>query len=76
MQLTVFFDATKDIVDVIWEEPLGVEHRLDEACDRPEWHRLVVSVSVPLESLSNPLDEHVPVGGETVHGQNSFVGPA
>lgn len=29
--LTIFFDATEDIVDVVWEESFGIEHGLDHA---------------------------------------------
>jgi hypothetical protein len=46
--LTVFFDATQDIVHVVREEPFGVKHRLDKPSDRAKWHLLIMRVLVPL----------------------------
>jgi hypothetical protein len=46
--LTIFFDATEDVVYVVGEEASGVKHRLNQAGDRAERHLLVMRVLVPL----------------------------
>ena len=46
---TVLLDTTKDVVDVVWEESLRVQHRLDESCDGTEGHVFRVRMFVPLE---------------------------
>jgi len=47
-ELTVFFDATEDIVHVVGEETLCIEHGLDHACNGTKRHVLRVRVAVPL----------------------------
>lgn len=46
--LTIFFDATEDIVYVVREEALGIEHRLDKAGDRAKGHLFIMRMLVPL----------------------------
>ena len=46
--LTVFLDAAEDVVDVVWEESLCVQHCLDEAGDGAEGHVLCMCMAVPL----------------------------
>ena len=49
-RLTVLLDAAEDVVDVVGEEALCVEHGLDEAGDGAEGHVFCVCVSVPLRA--------------------------
>lgn len=46
---TVFLDSTENVVDVVGEEPFGVEHGLDQASNRSERHLLGMCMSIPLE---------------------------
>ena len=46
--LTVFLDAAEDVVDVVGEEALCVQHGLYEAGDRAQRHVLCVRMAVPL----------------------------
>lgn len=45
---TIFLDAAENVVHVVWEEALCIEHRLNEPRDRTERHLLGVRVTVPL----------------------------
>jgi len=46
---TVFLNSAKNVINVVREEPFGVEHRLDQAGNCSQRHVLGVRVSVPLK---------------------------
>jgi hypothetical protein len=48
--LTVLLNAAEDVVNIIRKEPLRVEHGLDHARDRTEWHVLRMRMAVPLHT--------------------------
>lgn len=45
---TIFLDTTEDIVDVVREEPLCVQHSLDHAGDGAEGHVFCMCMTIPL----------------------------
>lgn len=47
-ELTVFFDAAENIVHIVREEALPVQHSLYQASNCAQRHLLCVSVAVPL----------------------------
>ncbi len=53
--LTILLDAAEDVVDVVWEEALRIEHRLDQTGDSAKRHVLCVRVSVPLKRAADGL---------------------
>ena len=55
MRLTVFLDASEDVIDVVGEEALSIEHRLDQTGDRTKGHILRMCVSVPLGTGSQSV---------------------
>jgi len=46
---TVLLDSTEDVVDIVGEEPFGIEHGLDQAGNCPQRHVLGMCMPVPLE---------------------------
>ena len=47
--LTIFLNATEDVIDIIGEESLCIQHSLNEACDGTKGHVFCMRVPVPLE---------------------------
>lgn len=45
---TVFFNASENIVDIVWEETAGVKHGLNESGNGPDRHVLCMGMSIPL----------------------------
>lgn len=46
--LTIFFNATEDVVYIVWEEAFCVEHCLNKPCDGAQGHFFVMGMLVPL----------------------------
>lgn len=53
--LTILLDTTQDVVHVIREESLRIQHRLNHPSDRLQAHGLVVRVLVPLDTSALSL---------------------
>lgn len=47
---TILFYATQNVVNVVWEESLGIEHGLDQSRYSSKGHILVMGMSVPLQN--------------------------
>lgn len=47
-RLTIFFNSAENVVDVVGEEALRIQHRLNKTSDGAEGHVLRVRVPVPL----------------------------
>jgi len=45
---TILLDSTENVVDIVREEPFGIEHSLDQAGNRSQRHVLGMCMSVPL----------------------------
>ncbi len=63
--LTIFFDPTKDVVNIVWEEPLRVKHRLDHAGNGAEGHVFTVRMTVPLRARVSHLVAQTSRAGKT-----------
>ncbi|KAI3484762.1 hypothetical protein L1887_52048 [Cichorium endivia] len=71
--LALFVEAAEDVVDVVGEEALAVEHGGDHAGDRVQWHRTSVCMAVHLEPLTDARYERLGVGCEPVGRQRRLV---
>jgi hypothetical protein len=47
--LTIFFNATEYVVNIVWEESSCVKHRLNKTCYRAQRHVFCVSMPIPLK---------------------------
>ena len=59
-ELTILFDAAKNVVDIVWEETPGIKHGLDETRNCTDRHVLCMRMAIPLieksmARLSDPL---------------------
>lgn len=46
---TIFLNSTEDVIDIVGEEPFGIEHGLNQTGNRSERHLFGVGMPVPLK---------------------------